>query len=369
MAKRNYDLQSTGRVRRFDAPALPYAPRGPRRYNPPIALIGCGGITEWHLKAYRKSGLNIAVLCDVNRDCADARRMAFYPTADVYTDYRDVLARDDVEVLDIATHANVRPDIVEASLRARKHVLSQKPFVLDLDRGLQLADLADEMGVKLAVNQNGRWAPHFAYMRHAIARGLIGEVMSAHLAVHWNHDWVAGTPFDALRHVVLYDFAIHWFDILTTLMGAREAKRVYASAERAPGQKAKPPLLGQVLIEYDSAQATLAFDGFTRFGALDETYVAGSKGSLRSSGRDLGKQMVTLETARGRGKPALRGSWFPDGFRGTMLELLRAVEEDRQPANNARDNLRGLALCFAACRSADTRLPQVPGDVRKMVVY
>jgi predicted dehydrogenase len=44
-------------------------------------------------------------------------------------------------------------------LRAKKHVLSQKPFVLDLDTGARLADLADEMGVKFAVNQNGRWAP------------------------------------------------------------------------------------------------------------------------------------------------------------------------------------------------------------------
>ena len=42
----------------------------------------------------------------------------FYPKAHVYTDYRDVLARDDIEVVDIATHPDQRPPIIEAALRA-----------------------------------------------------------------------------------------------------------------------------------------------------------------------------------------------------------------------------------------------------------
>ncbi len=55
--------------------------------------------------------------------------------------------------------------------------------------------------------------------------------------------------------------------------------------------------------------------------------------------------------------------WFPGGFAGTMLELLAAIEADREPSNSARDNLTSLALSFAACRSADTGEPQVPGRV------
>jgi hypothetical protein len=62
----------------------------------------------------------------------------------------------------------------------------------------------------------------------------------------------------------------------------------------------------------------------------------------------------------------LRGNWFPDGFHGTMAELLRAIEEDREPANSAENNLQSLALCFAAVQSAETNQPQVPGKVRKL---
>lgn len=147
-----------------DAPDLPYLPPVPEQPAPPIGLIGCGGVTAFHLEAYKKAGYPVVALCDMDKERAEERRESFYPDADVYTDYRDLLARDDIRVVDIATHADIRPPMIEAALQAGKHVLSQKPFVLDLDEGERLANLADERGLKLAVNQNGRWAPHFSYI-------------------------------------------------------------------------------------------------------------------------------------------------------------------------------------------------------------
>ena len=61
------------------------------------------------------------------------------------------------------------PDEQQAAIDAGKHILSQKPFVVDLDVGEELVAQAEARGVKLAVNQNGRWAPHFSYMRQAVA--------------------------------------------------------------------------------------------------------------------------------------------------------------------------------------------------------
>jgi predicted dehydrogenase len=79
--------------------------------------------------------------------------------------------------------------------------------------GEDLVKLAEDRGVKLAVNQNGRWAPHKAWMREAVRAGLIGDVISAHVSLHWNHGWTAGTPFDEIEDLVLYDFGVHWFDL------------------------------------------------------------------------------------------------------------------------------------------------------------
>ena len=75
---------------------------------------------------------------------------------------------------------------------------------------------------------------------------------------------------------------------------------------------------------------------------------------------------MTLHTPAGHSSPKLKGCWFPDGFHGTMSELLSAIAEGREPENSARSNLRSLELCFAAVASAQRHKPVVPGTVRKM---
>lgn len=365
--KTESDLETqSASSRSIPAPKLAYQPRDPKRYRPNIGLIACGGIVKHHLIAYRKAGYAVVALCDLVLDRAKQRQAEFYPEAQVYDDYRQVLRRDDIEVVDIAAHPSEREEIIEAALHAGKHVLSQKPFVVDLDFGQRMVELADRRGVRLAVNQNARWAPHFSYMREAIRSGLLGEVTSAHMAVHWNHNWVRGSAFERVKHLILYDFAIHWFDILHCFMRGRQALRVYASSARTASQEIQPALLGQAVVEYDSAQASLVFDGDTRFGPADCTYLTGSHGTIVSTGADWKKQKVALYTAQGRASPRLKGSWFSDGFRGTMGELLLAIEEGREPDNSARDNLASLALCFAAVASAERNCPVVPGSVRRL---
>lgn len=346
------------------APELPYRPRDPSDGRARIGLIGCGGVTKDHLTAYRKAGYRVTAVCDPILHRARKRKTEFYPDARVCRDYRDLLKRDDVDVADIATHPQPRRPIVEDALRAGKHVLSQKPFVLDLDFGQRMVELADRRGLKLAVNQNGRWAPHFSYIREAIQAGLVGQVTAAHCSVHWDHNYLKGSEFDKVKHLILYDFGIHWFDIVACFLGDRPVRRVYASTAHSPVQQLQPALLAQALIEYDDAQASLVFDADTRFGPQDHTYVTGSRGTIVSTGPNLKRQMVTLYTSEGRAMPELEGCWFPDGFHGTMGELLCAIEEDRQPLNSARDNLRSLALCFAAAASAERHQPVIPGTVR-----
>lgn len=350
----------------FDIAPLPYRPQNPRKYQPGIALIGCGGITKHHLQAYLNGGYQIVALCDLDRDRAAERRDQFYPDAQLYDDHNELLANPEVEVVDITTHPPQRPPLIEAAIRSGKHVLSQKPYVLDLDVGEQLADLADEHKVMLAVNQNGRWAPHFSYIRQAVAAGWIGEVASMHCAGHWDHSWVKGGPFEDVRHLILYDYAIHWFDMLATIMGDNDPLRVFASVAHAPQQDVKPPLLGQVLVEYSNAQATLVFDGCNRAGKWDTTFVVGTTGSIRSEGEGENHQQVIVSTGKGEWHPAIEGRWFDDGFHGAMGELLCAIEQKRTPHHSARNNLRSLALCFAAVQSADTHQPVVPGTVRKL---
>lgn len=366
MGESKLKVSSSQHMGAIPAPTLPYRPPVPARPAPGIGLIGCGGITAYHLEAYRSAGFPVVAFCDVDEAQARKRRDAFGPDAAVFTDFADLLRHPGVSVVDIATHAEIRGPMIEAALRAGKHVLSQKPFTLDLDEGGRLANLADELNLKLAVNQNGRWAPHFSYMRHAIAAGHVGEVTAVHLSVHWDHTWTESTVFNEIPHLILYDFAIHWFDMLCCFMGDAIPRRVFASETRTAEQTSKPPMLAQVLVEYEHAQASLVFDAATKFGAADCSYVAGTLGTLESRGPDLSHQSVTLYNEAGLARPELQGEWFKEGFEGTMAELLCAIAENRQPTNSARNNLKSLALCFAAIESAKIHQPQIPGTIRRL---
>jgi predicted dehydrogenase len=365
-AELNYSLTPPASGQSLSLPNLNYRPPVPCHYRPPIGLIGCGGITQEHLKACRVAGYDVVALCDLDPTRAEARRAEFFPHAEIFTDYRRVLARDDIEVVDVALHPEARAAVLRAALQAGKHVLSQKPFVTDLAVGRELVQLARQRHLKLAVNQNGRWAPYLALIREAIQAGLLGQIASAEVSIRWDHTWTKGTPFEEVHHLVLYDFGIHWFDAVASFFRNHRAQRVWATALPFPGQQIKPPLLASALIEFGSGLASLTFNGHNRHDPQESIVVAGSLGTARSQGPVCASERVRLETKEGVAEPELEGRWFDDGFRGAIGELLCAIEEDREPLNGAEENLRSLELCFAACVAADTGRPQVPALVQRL---
>lgn len=114
----------------------------PRAYRPRIALVGrrnLGGASRC-LQAGR-------FRCSRHRQSntlkAEGRRDEYFPQAEATDDLARTLRRDDIDVVDITPHPAERRAMIETALKARKHVLSQKPSVLDLDAGRALCDLAD----------------------------------------------------------------------------------------------------------------------------------------------------------------------------------------------------------------------------------
>lgn len=362
----DYGLSPTKEIVEIDAPAVDYRPRTPKSYRPKIAMIGTGGISEFHLKAYRKCGYDVVAFASRTRNKAEAKRDEFYPEAEVYDDHRAILERDDIEVVDITPHPAERLPIVKETLEAGKHVLSQKPFALNLADGEELVRLADEKGVKLAVNQNGRWAPHFSYLRNAVAEGVIGRVTSLDFNLQWDQTWIKGTSeFESIHHLILFDFAVHWFDITSQIMAGQEPTRVLASVVRYDEQVYRPPALAAAIVEYPGAQVRLSFNAHTTLGEEDVTTVVGTKGTLRTRGPGLNEQPeMEVYLEEGQCTVPLESCWFDAGFEGTMSELLCAIEEDREPNNSAKSNLKSLELCFAALASADTGQPVEVGLVR-----
>lgn len=330
-----------------------------------VGLIGCGWVAGLQLDAYRRAGIRVHALCDRHRERAERYRDLYYPQAKVFDDIDEFLAESDVAVVDIATHVDVRPSLVEKALRAGKHVLSQKPFVEDLDVGSRLAALADEVGRVLAVNQNGRWAPHFGAMLALVRSGLIGSVTSADFLVAWPQDLVveAMPAFATMQDLILYDFGSHWFDVVGLLAPQGELS-VWATTGRRAGQVIPAPTQANAVISGDDFMASLTFRAAERFEEVSRYRVVGTDGVVTHTGKHLGGDTVVVSTRSGQACIDISNNWFRHGMTGSMRSILNAITNGTQPSNSPESALRGLSLCFAATGSAETGNVQRAGSRR-----
>src|SRR5205814_8056700 len=118
----------------------------------------------------------------------------------VYASLDEVLADPEVAAVDIATRPAQRIEVILRAVEAGKHVLAQKPLALDLDDARRAVEAAERAGVKLAVNQNGRWSPQWRAATLLVQQGAVGDVF----AVTHLHDKglppLVGTHFDELDH-------------------------------------------------------------------------------------------------------------------------------------------------------------------------
>ena len=235
-------------------------------------------------------------------------------------------------------------------------MLAQKPLALDLPAARRLVDEAEARGLRLAVNQNGRWSPAWRIATLLIDEGAVGEV----LAVTHFHDRplppLVGTHFDELEHFVIYDYFVHWIDICRCWLDGRNVEAVRALDYRTPDQPAtaKSPWAAWVEIHYtDGASALVRNVGEARTQRPScPFWVHGTGGTIRGSVL-LGSDFVELERNGVTSSYTLEGAWYPDGFAGALAELVTSIAEDREPFNSARHNLLSLQMTLAACRSAE----------------
>jgi predicted dehydrogenase len=322
-----------------------------------VAIVGCGtAAKDLHLPAYAAWGVDIAGVYDPALAATDGVRERFPFVRQVYSSLDELLADPEVSAIDIATRPAERPELILRAIDAGKHVLAQKPLAPDLDAAKRVIAAAAEKGVRLAVNQNGRWAPQWRAATRLIESGAIGRPF----AVTHLHDKglppLVGTHFDELDHFVLYDYDVHWIDISRCWLESDTPVEVRAADYRTPDQPAevRNACAAMVEIRYASgANVVIRTVGDARTARPGAPFwIHGTEGTIRGSVL-LGSEFLELDRDGGLTPLELEGAWFPDGFAGALGELLSAVADDREPYNSARHNLLSLELTLAACRSAD----------------
>lgn len=335
-----------------------HRPRFPSRPRA-VGIIGAGAIARSaHLPAYRAWGLPVVAV--TSRTLADAQALAAdFGIDTVHDSVEALLADPNVEVVDLATGPSGRVELIAAAVAAGKHVLAQKPLIsdpADLPRLLEVLADAQDRGIRVAVNQNARWAPAWRLASLLIREGRIGDVVGVtHL-----HDKplppLVGTPFDDVPHMLLNDYLVHWVDITRCWLEGARVVEVAASDHRVPDQPAdaRNPWGADLRMQMSTgASASIRIVGSARTDAGGcPFWIHGTHGTLRGSIL-LGSDRLVLERDGESTEFALEGEWFTDGFAGAMGELQCAIAEGREPENSAAHVVATVRTTFAAVESAD----------------
>jgi predicted dehydrogenase len=370
-----------------------------------VGLVGYKFMGRAHSNAYRQVASffdvdpapRMAAIC--GRDEAGVREAADTLGWDSYeTDYRTLMARDDIALVDIVTPGNTHREIVLAALEAGKHVLCEKPLANTLPEAREMLAAARDAGTVNMVCFNYRRAPAVQLARKLVEEGRLGEI--SHLRASYLQDFIMDPSFPLIWRLqkevsgsgALGDIGAHIIDLAHFVIGpiSEVTGMTETFVKERPLEEASA---GGVLsasggtemgdVTVDDATAFLArfengaigtFEA-TRFAAgrrnQNSFEVNGSKGSVAF---DL-ERMNELEVFFTEDEPDVQGfrtvsvtepdhpytgAWWPPGhilgyehtFVHTMKDLMDGIKVGKSPAPTFEDGYRCQAVLAAVERSA-----------------
>jgi predicted dehydrogenase len=153
-----------------------------------VAIVGCGGIAlQNHLPGFALCpDTKVVALCDANPATLEkaARQTGITATS---TDFRDVVTRDDVHAVVIATPNVFHAPIATAAAAAGKHLLSEKPIAMSYAEARGMLDAANQANVRHMTAFTYRFVPAMRYMHHLVTRGDVGRAY--HFRASRFQDW------------------------------------------------------------------------------------------------------------------------------------------------------------------------------------
>jgi predicted dehydrogenase len=322
-----------------------------------IGVIGAGLIvSNAHLPAYRKAGFDVRTIYDVDR--ARASSVADTWGLDVCDSLDELLARDDIDVVDIAVTPTAQQSIAKIVLESGRHVLAQKPLAHSLAEADALVQTAAASNRHLAVNQQMRWSPTVAAMKAAIGDGTIGEpvLLSYRLNIAGEYPpdhWLS----QETRYMASFG-TIHYVDSARFLFG--EPEKVTARLLTDPIQNATGETFINSWLEWPNGAVCIGFERYTTR-AGDEPVFMRLEGTAGAVEGTLGLYLDYPDGAPDHVKRLGYGGsweivdeesrWLPDAFSGPMLGLMNAILTDTDPPTSAADNLGTLRIVEALYRS------------------
>ena len=309
--------------------------------------------------------LELVAVCDLVPELLDDFKKAWaddLPDAGTYTDYREMLAAENLDILVVATSDNRHTDIVvEGAEAGVKGILCEKPLATSLEDADRMIRACDELGVPLHVNHNRRWNPLMHQVRDEIRAGLIGKLGS----IVVSH----GGP-----RAMLFRSGTHMIDAIC-FFAESEPARVVGMLEdgfddwdeyRGDGGKMPendPSASGMILFEngvralYDGSKDTILSSDFMRLrGSEGEiSFNLDARGPAVARKYDSDARVPVTHTLH----PV---QYQAQGLAATYAELIEAIESGGagvSTAVEARKTLR-IMLGFLESHQQGNRLVDVP---------
>ena len=211
-----------------------------------VAMIGYGFMGAAHSQGWRtapaafdlpaKPVMQVVVGRNADAVAEAAERWGWAESA---TDWREVVARDDIDIVDIVTPGDSHAEIAEAALAAGKHVLCEKPLANSVPEAETMAAAAEKAagaGVRSMVGFTYRRVPAVTFLRDLIAEGKVGQIRQVRVA--YRQDWLvdAQSPMtwrldkERAGSGALGDIGAHAID-LTQFVTGREVSKISGTIE------------------------------------------------------------------------------------------------------------------------------------------
>jgi len=340
-------------------------PELPKRKDFRIGCIGAGFIMKnCHLVSYQQAGFNPYAIASLSLE--EAHNTAeMFNIPKVYETWQELIQDRAVEILDIAIPPDQQLDVVKEAIKHThiKGILCQKPLAMNLDEAKEIVRLCEIAGIRLGVNSNMRYDQSMRALKCIIDQDLLGDIVLANIEMraipHWQEFL---KKYDRIE---ILNMGIHHIDIFRYLFG--EPNKITAVTRKDPRTQFEHiDGISQYTLQYQSGLMATSLDDVWAWpgeGTEKDIYikwrVEGTKGMAKGTIGWPSYPERTPSTLQLTSKkfpnqwiePKWDSVWFPDAFRGTMAQLLRAVENKCEPEISGRDNLKTMAVIDACYTS------------------
>jgi predicted dehydrogenase len=327
-----------------------------------VVIVGCGGITAaWFNAMKERTDARLVGLVDLNIEAAAARQKEFNLT-DVLigSDVEEMLTQLKPDVVFDCTVPVARKKIVETALRHGCHVLSEKPMANTMAEARELLGAAHKADRTFAVMQNRRYLPAIRSFQKFLNEGGVGQLTTL------NSDFYIGPHFDGFRdqmkHVLLLDMAVHSFDQARFISGASPVS-VYCHEWNPPGSWYAHDASAVAIFQMSNG-LVYTYRGSWCSKGCDTTWecdwrAIGTGGSVLWDGGDKFRAEKVTST-EGWIHPVTPVEVSPiasgrlEGHAGCIDHFLNCLKTGANPETVCTDNIKSLAMTFAAIESAET---------------